>query len=129
MGGRWGAQAKRQSELRHHSSCRPPTGMVTARLFQSGPSQAVRMRTTLELPDPLFPRLKARAASERVTLKQLLRSYVEQGLSAPPERAGPSRSTTAEKCFTTCCVALNCRPGSGAMPIWRPWQSPMAGDW
>jgi hypothetical protein len=50
------------------------------------------MRTTLELPDPLFARLKARAASERVTLKQLLRSYVEQGLSAPPERAGPSRS-------------------------------------
>ena len=87
-----------------------------------------RMRTTLELPDPLFARLKARAASERVTLKQLLRSYVEQGLSAPPERAGPSRSTTAEKCFTTCCVALNCRPGSGAMPIWRPWLA-IANGW
>jgi hypothetical protein len=27
-----------------------------------------------------------------VTLKQLLRSYVEQGLSPPPERAGLSRS-------------------------------------
>ena len=50
------------------------------------------MRTTLELPDPLFARLKARAASERLTLKQLLRSYVEQGLSAAPERAGLSRS-------------------------------------
>jgi hypothetical protein len=49
------------------------------------------MRTTLELPDPLFARLKARAASERVTLKQLLRSYVEQGLSAAPERAGLQR--------------------------------------
>ena len=34
------------------------------------------MRTTLELPDPLFARLKARAASEQVTLKQLLQSYV-----------------------------------------------------
>ena len=32
------------------------------------------MRPTLELPDPLFARLKARAASERVTLKQLLSS-------------------------------------------------------
>ncbi len=32
------------------------------------------MRTTLELPDTLFVRLKALAASERVTLKQLLRS-------------------------------------------------------
>ena len=46
------------------------------------------MRTTLELPDPLFARLKARAASERLTLKQLLHNYVEQGLSAAPERAG-----------------------------------------
>jgi hypothetical protein len=50
------------------------------------------MRTTLELPDPLFARLKARAANERVTLKQLLRSYVEQGLSAAPERARLTRS-------------------------------------
>ncbi|MFZ9753331.1 MAG: hypothetical protein ACO3B3_07245 [Cyanobium sp.] len=50
------------------------------------------MRTTLELPDPLFARLKARAASDRVTLKQLLRSYVEQGLSAAPERAELQRS-------------------------------------
>jgi hypothetical protein len=40
------------------------------------------MRTTLELPDPLFARLKAKAAIERVTLKQLLRHYVEQGLES-----------------------------------------------
>lgn len=40
------------------------------------------MRTTLELPDPLSARLKARAAMERVTLKQLLRGDVEQGLAA-----------------------------------------------
>jgi hypothetical protein len=50
------------------------------------------MRTTLELPDPLFARLKARAASERVTLKQLLHSYVEQGLSAAPAHPGLPRS-------------------------------------
>ena len=43
------------------------------------------MRTTLELPDPLFARLKARAASEQLTLKQLLHSYVEQGLNTMPE--------------------------------------------
>ncbi len=49
------------------------------------------MRTTLELPDPLFARLKARAASERVTLKQLLRTYVEQGLSTAPPRVSPKR--------------------------------------
>jgi hypothetical protein len=50
------------------------------------------MRTTLELPDALFARLKARAASERVTLKQLLHNYVEQGLSPAPECAGLTRS-------------------------------------
>jgi hypothetical protein len=32
------------------------------------------MRTTLELPGPLFARLKARALSDRLSLKQLLRS-------------------------------------------------------
>jgi len=42
------------------------------------------MRTTLELPDPLFARLKARAASELISLKQLLKAYVEQGLNAAP---------------------------------------------
>jgi hypothetical protein len=50
------------------------------------------MRTTLELPDPLFARLKARASTERLTLKQLLRSYVEQGLNATPSGSGAKRS-------------------------------------
>ena len=50
------------------------------------------MRTTLEIPDPLFARLKARAASEHLTLKQLLDSYEEQGLSTMPERTAQKRS-------------------------------------
>ena len=50
------------------------------------------MRTTLELPDLLFARLKARAATEGVTLKELLRSYVEQGLQTPTASAGLPRS-------------------------------------
>ena len=53
------------------------------------------MRTTLELPDSLFARLKARAALKRVSLKQLLQDYVEQGLDAPdssPQQAGRSAS-------------------------------------
>jgi hypothetical protein len=53
------------------------------------------MRTTLELPDPLFARLKARAASERVTLKQLLHTYVEQGLNATPARVPAPRSAAS----------------------------------
>ena len=50
------------------------------------------MRTTLELPDPLFARLKARALGQGVTLKQLLHSYVEQGLNTPPPDATVRRS-------------------------------------
>ena len=55
-------------------------------------SEMSEMRTTLELPDSLFARLKARAASESVTLKYLLRSYVEQGLSAGPPVSAAHRS-------------------------------------
>jgi len=53
------------------------------------------MRTTLELPDPLFARLKARAAYEQVTLKQLLRSYVEQGLEASAAASAVQRRSSA----------------------------------
>lgn len=38
------------------------------------------MRTTLDLPDPLFRRLKARAALEGLSLKDLLARYVAAGL-------------------------------------------------
>ena len=52
------------------------------------------MRTTLELPEPLFARLKARAAHERVTLKQLLRRFVEQALEQPKAAAAECRSAS-----------------------------------
>ena len=38
------------------------------------------MRTTLELPDPLFARLKARAAMKQVSLKQLFMPMWSRGL-------------------------------------------------
>jgi hypothetical protein len=50
------------------------------------------MRTTLDLPDSLLAQLKAQVACDRVTLKQLLSSYGEQGLSAAPCRAELKRS-------------------------------------
>ncbi len=53
---------------------------------------AILVRTTLELPDPLFARLKARAASERVSLKHLLHRYVEKGLNTPPSETTLQRS-------------------------------------
>jgi len=41
------------------------------------------MRTTLELPDPLFREVKARAAQSGLKLKELLARYIEAGLKAP----------------------------------------------
>ena len=54
------------------------------------------MRTTLELPDPLFARLKARAAMKQVSLKQLLHDYVEQGLDAPDPSAAQARRSARD---------------------------------
>ena len=54
------------------------------------------MRTTLELPDPLFARLKARAAMKQVSLKQLLHDYVEQGLDAPDPLASQGRRSARD---------------------------------
>jgi len=51
------------------------------------------MRTTLDLPDPLFRTLKARAALEGVPMKQVLRRLVEAGLAeatSPMPAAGRS---------------------------------------
>jgi hypothetical protein len=41
------------------------------------------MRTTLDLPDPLFKAVKTRAVQQGVKLKDLLASYIEAGLRAP----------------------------------------------
>ena len=54
------------------------------------------MRTTLELPDSLFARLKARAALKRVSLKQLLHDYVEQGLDAPDSSLPQARRSAGD---------------------------------
>ena len=51
------------------------------------------MRTTLDLPDPVFRDLKMKAAREGVTLKVLLTAMVEKELYAKPEPAAkPVRS-------------------------------------
>ncbi len=42
------------------------------------------MRTTLDLPDPLFREVKARAAQSGLKLKELLTRYIEAGLRARP---------------------------------------------
>lgn len=53
------------------------------------------MRTSLELPDSLFARLKARAAMEGLPMKVLLQRYVEDGLIASATGQGSNRSAEA----------------------------------
>ena len=60
------------------------------------------MRTTIDLPDELFRRVKARAALDGLTLKTLLTRYVEQGLR------GPGQAPDAEA-----------RPRRGPLPVVR----------
>ena len=59
----------------------------------------------LELPDPLFARLKARAANEGVTLKQLLCSYVEQGLGRNTAITNTPFTTGKSRPLIRCCSA------------------------
>lgn len=55
------------------------------------------MRTTLDLPDPLFRDLKIRAAEEGTTLKDLLQRFVEKCLYEKQEAAPkPVRSPLPE---------------------------------
>ena len=46
------------------------------------------MRTTLDLPDDLFRQVKAKAALEGATLKDMLTRYIESGLRRPARLAG-----------------------------------------
>jgi hypothetical protein len=72
------------------------------------------MRTTLELPDPLFARLKARAAREQISLKQLLQSYVEQGLMAPTLSARPTTRSASQLPKVEGHLAFNSKATSNA---------------
>ena len=49
------------------------------------------MRTTLDLPDPLFCELKAQAARQHVKMKDLLKTYVEAGIYGHSPSASQSR--------------------------------------
>ena len=51
----------------------------------------VYMRTTVDLPDELLRRVKARAAMDGVKLKALVAAYIEQGLAGRLPRPGAAR--------------------------------------
>jgi hypothetical protein len=44
------------------------------------------MKTTLEIPDPVFRRAKARAAEQGIPLRQFVSDAVEEKLKAKPRR-------------------------------------------
>jgi hypothetical protein len=44
------------------------------------------MRTTIDIPDPLYRKLKAKAAENGCSMKELILRDVEQGLAAKPRR-------------------------------------------
>jgi hypothetical protein len=46
------------------------------------------MRTTVDIPDPVYRRLKTRAASEGTSAKQLILRGVEQVLKRPRRKRG-----------------------------------------
>jgi hypothetical protein len=53
------------------------------------------MRTSLDIPDPLFRHLKSQAALEGSTLRDLVLTLLERGMNAPaPTRATPSATVT-----------------------------------
>jgi hypothetical protein len=54
------------------------------------------MRTTLDIPDPVFRELKAKAALEGTTLKALLHQLLESGLRSPPKKAAPLPQAESE---------------------------------
>jgi hypothetical protein len=63
------------------------------------------MRTTLELPDSLFREVKARAAQNGLTLKELLAQYIELGL-----RSGTGSSAADPRNRAPLPVALRRNP-------------------
>jgi len=49
------------------------------------------MRTTIDLPADLHRALKARAGLRGITLRDLVRGLIEQGLRSPTDEAAPAK--------------------------------------
>ncbi len=69
------------------------------------------MHTTLDIPDPLFREVKARAAREGLKLKELLARYVEAGL-----REGNAAPDTSPKRRAPLPVAIRRNPATPPTP-------------
>ncbi|MSO21337.1 MAG: hypothetical protein EXQ56_12945 [Acidobacteria bacterium] len=53
------------------------------------------MKTTLEIPDPIFRRAKARAAEQKIPLRQFVSDAVEERLKA----SAPNRAAARARLF------------------------------
>ena len=54
------------------------------------------MRTTIDLPDPIYRQLKAHAALRGLPMKEVVLAFVERGLRAPEEAAAPPPAVARE---------------------------------
>jgi hypothetical protein len=70
------------------------------------------MRTTLDIPDPLFRHLKAQAAMQGSTLRDLIIDLVEKGLQVPARAEVSAASLPSIKLGTA--MALNVAQMSNA---------------
>ena len=70
------------------------------------------MRTTLDLPDDLFRRVKAKAALEGATLKEVLTRYIQSGLQPPARQPGGAGRRSR--------LPVVPRRGKGVIPILTP---------
>lgn len=66
------------------------------------------MRTTIDLPDPLYRQLKAHAALQGVPMKDVVLAFVERGLRAPVGAAEPEALPWQ---------ALPTLPATGSVPL------------
>ena len=86
------------------------------------------MRTTIDLPDSLLRQAKARAALEGLTLKELIASYVVQGLqqgdvqrvAQPRRRSAPpmiARAATGKPILTATELAVSDPTNAGPATV------------
>ena len=54
------------------------------------------MRTTVDIPDPLYRELKGKAAKEGTTVKELVLRAVQSELHTPPKKSAPRTSPVIE---------------------------------
>lgn len=74
----------------------------------------VNMRTSLDFPDPMFRHLKARAAMEGTSLRDLVLQLIERGMAAPSVPAPLAPANTLPSLRLGAPLALGAKSFSNA---------------